>query len=46
MGPFWQALGIKPRATLTYTVTVSMAFDEPVQAQIVKEKVIDIRHKR
>ena len=32
LGEFWQALGGKPKAALHYTVTVSVAVQEPVEA--------------
>ena len=32
LGEFWQALGGKPKATLSYTVTISVEVDKPVEA--------------
>ena len=42
LGEFWQALGGKPKATLNYTVTVSIDLFEAVEAPLVKEKTIRI----
>lgn len=39
-GEFWQALGGKPKATLNYTVTLTVDLFAPVEAPLVKERVI------
>jgi hypothetical protein len=44
MSEFWQAMGGKPRVTLSYTVTISMNLSDPEPlGPPVKEKVIRIK---
>ena len=43
LGEFWQALGGKPKAALSYTVTIGVSPTAPVEAgPLVKQKVIRI----
>lgn len=43
LGEFWQALGGKPKAALSYTVTIGVAPVAPVElGPVVKKKVIEI----
>jgi hypothetical protein len=43
VGEFWQALGGKPKAALTYTVTIGVALDEPTpQAPPARERVFHL----
>jgi uncharacterized protein DUF4255 len=46
LGEFWQALGGKPKAALSYTVTIGVEAGEPLAAgPPVREQVIEIRQK-
>ena len=46
MGEFWQALGGRPRAAFTYSVTVGVSPVEPVETgPLVREKVVRL-HQR
>jgi Pvc16 N-terminal domain len=42
-GEFWQALGGKPKATLNYTVTISVVVDRAIETELpVVEKVVRV----
>ena len=43
LGEFWQALGGKPKATLNYTVTISVEQYKPSEAPLVTEHQIGLR---
>jgi len=44
MAEFWQALGGRPRAALSYTVTIGVAAQPPVEAgPLVRESVVRLR---
>ncbi len=43
LGEFWQALGGKPKATLNYTVTLSVDLAEPEKVPVVMDKKIKLR---
>jgi hypothetical protein len=43
LGEFWQALGGKPRAALSYTVTISLDTHEPEEAPVVLERELRLR---
>ncbi len=43
MGEFWQAMEGKPRAALNYTVTIGVEPHEPVEAEVVTEKMLKFR---
>jgi hypothetical protein len=40
IGEFWQAMRGKPRAALSYTVTISVSAADPVETPIVRESVV------
>ncbi|NTV63530.1 MAG: DUF4255 domain-containing protein [Oscillochloris sp.] len=42
LGEFWQALGGKPRAALSYTITISLDPYEAVDAPIVLDRVLRV----
>ena len=46
LGEFWQALGGKPKAALTYQVTLSVDVTAPVEVPLVTDKMIQIRLER
>ena len=43
MGEFWQAMGGRPKAALSYTVTIGMPVFDPVEVPKVIERVTTIR---
>jgi len=43
LGEFWQALGGKPKAALNYTVTIGAEVYQPVEAEMVTEKVLKFK---
>jgi hypothetical protein len=43
LGEFWQALGGKPRAALSYTVTIGVDLFEPVEAPVVLERELRLK---
>jgi hypothetical protein len=43
LGEFWQALGGKPKAALSYSVTVAVDVAAPEEVRLVTEKVTKIR---
>jgi hypothetical protein len=43
LGEFWQALGGKPKAALSYSVTLSVDVSVPEEVLLVTEKVLKIR---
>jgi len=46
MGEFWQALGGRPRAAFSYSVTVGVSVTEPVETgPLVREKVVRLRQR-
>lgn len=45
LGEFWQALGGKPKATLNYTVTLSVDVSKPMTVPLVTDKMIKLRLK-
>lgn len=44
IGEFWQALGGKPKAALNYTVTIAIEPFDAIEAPVVLEKIIHIKH--
>ena len=46
LGEFWQSLGGRPKAALNYAVTLSVDLFEPVEAPIVKERIVKLDQKR
>jgi len=46
LGEFWQALGGKPKAALTYQVTLSVDVTAPVEVPLVTDKMIQVRLER
>lgn len=45
LGEFWQALGGKPKATLSYTVTVAVDLFAPITIPLVQKSVIRMRRR-
>lgn len=43
MGEFWQAMGGRPKAAVSYTVTIAMPVFEPVDTPKVVERVTTVR---
>ncbi len=46
LGEFWQSLGGRPKAALNYAVTISVDLFEPVEAPIVKERIVKLDQKQ
>ena len=42
IGEFWQGMRGKPRAALSYTVTISVNVAEPVEAPLVRENIVKL----